>query len=103
MELKRVEIDDFKEVLMAKAKHASKNVMLIEEFIASKEVIAEFVDTEKRYSTPSSALASLKDALKKTSYADIVGIMIRQGKLYFVNKELLPNELKALLPAAMFN
>ena len=103
MELKAINASDFKSVLMAKAKHVSRNVSLIENFIASGEAVSEFVDTDGRFSTTSSALASLKDALKKTSYTDIVGIVMRQGKLYFVNKDLLPEDVKVLLPAAMFN
>ena len=103
MELKAINTSEFKSVLMSKAKHTSKNVLLIEEFIASGAPVSEFVDTDGRFSNPSSALASLKDALKKTSYTDIVGILMRQGKLYFVNKELLPEDVKVLLPAALFN
>ena len=52
MELKAIKTSDFKEVIMSKAKHTSKNVLLIEDFIASGAPVSEFVDTTVGFPTP---------------------------------------------------
>ena len=98
MKTKKVDINDFTALIIKPENtQKSKNLAFIESFIASGEPVAEVIDNEKRYKNPNTLCTSMREALIRGGYKNKIGAITRKDRVYLLNRELLPEELKHLV------